>query len=74
MGLQRPSVPSHNRPHGECRAQLGGAGPGGPRNGLRGIALRIGVHAAYARSARAEWACTCGQPGLMAAYLSSYLL
>ena len=46
--------------------------PGWPSEGpARGIALRIGVHAAYARSARAEWACACGQPGLMVAYFPS---
>ena len=37
----------------------------------RGIALCIGVHAAYARSARVEWECACGQPGLMVACFPS---
>ena len=46
--------------------------PGWPSAGpARGIVLCIGVHAAYDRSARAEWACACGQPGLMVAYFPS---
>ena len=65
MGLQRPSAPSHHRhdhrPNGAGWAQLCGPGPGR-------IGVHIGVHAACARSARTEWACACGQPGLMVAY------
>ena len=72
MGLQRPSAPSRNSNGvGRARAQLGGATGWLSEGPARGIALRIGVHAAYARSARAEWACACGQPGLMVAYFPS---
>ena len=36
LWVQRPNAPSHNRLHGVGPAQLGRAGPGGPRKGLRG--------------------------------------
>ena len=50
---------------GRRRPRWPSAGP------TRGIALCIGVHAAYVRSARAKFACACGQPGLMVAYFPS---
>ena len=66
-GRARTQQAARRRPGSARRRQ-----PGWPSEGpARGIALRIGVHAAHARSARAEWACACGQPGLMVAYFPS---
>ena len=56
---------ARRRPGSTGRRRWPSAGP------ARGIALCIGVHAVYARSACAGWAYACGQPGLMVAYFPS---